>query len=373
MNRRNLLSRILAIGGGTASALIAASGKGVAASHAAMDHSKMDHSKMNKTGAMKGHAAHSHGSMMTMGDVGTDINEFDPSLLITDWDAGEVTQTADGRTLRTWYIDAVDREIEIAPGVTFPAWTFNGRVPGPTLRATEGDKLRIVFTNSGSHHHSLHFHGIHAAGMDGSADGNGLIAPGEKFVYEFDAYPFGCHLYHCHALPLKRHMHKGMYGGFIVDPNPDLHDEHKEVAKSRLLGSPENEQWQEFIMVMNGFDTNFDEENEIYALNTVANHYSNHPIKVDKSRPIRCYVINVTEFDPINSFHLHANFFNYFDHGTTLTPTLNTVDTIMQCQAQRGIIEMSFADHPPGKYMFHAHQAEFAELGWMALFDVVEG
>lgn len=126
-------------------------------------------------------------------------------------------------------------------------------------------------------------------------------------------------------------------------------------------------------MVMNAFDTNFDGANEFYAVNTVANHYKNHPIRVDKSRPIRIYLVNVTEFDPINSFHLHANFYNYFDHGTTLTPTLQTVDTIMQCQGQRGILEMSFTDHDPGKYMFHAHQAEFAELGWMALFDVVDG
>ncbi len=50
-----------------------------------------------------------------------------------------------------------------------------------------------------------------------------MINPGEEFTYEFDARPFGCHLYHCHALPLKRHIHKGMYGAFIVDPDPDRH------------------------------------------------------------------------------------------------------------------------------------------------------
>ncbi len=68
----------------------------------------------------------------------------------------------------------------------------------------------------------MHFHGIHSARMDG-IPGAGLIDPGEEFVYEFDAKPFGCHLYHCHALPLKRHMHKGMYGAFIIDPDPALH------------------------------------------------------------------------------------------------------------------------------------------------------
>ncbi len=134
-------------------------------------------------------------------------------------ETGRTEQLPDGRTLRTFEVEAVDREIEIAPGIVFPAWTFNGRVPGPALRAKEGEKLRIIFRNFGSHPHSMHFHGIHSARMDG-VPGAGLIGPGEEFVYEFDAKPFGCHLYHCHALPLKRHMHKGMYGLFVIDPDP---------------------------------------------------------------------------------------------------------------------------------------------------------
>ena len=47
-----------------------------------------------------------------------------------------------------------------------------------------------------------------------------------------------------------------------------------------------------------------------------------------------------------------------------------TVDLIMQCQAQRGILEFSFAEHEDGMYMFHAHQSEFTELGWVGMFDV---
>ena len=84
--------------------------------------------------------------------------------------------------------------------------------------------------------------------------------------------------------------------------------------------------------------------------------YAKAPIRIEKSRPVRIYLVNVTEFDPINSFHLHANFFDYYDTGTQLTPTLKTVDLIMQCQAQRGILEFTYAEHEPGPYMFHAHQ-----------------
>lgn len=313
-----------------------------------------------------------HGDMMTVGTVDHGANGFDPATMLTEWETGTLSTMEDGRTLRTFAIEAIDKEIEIAPGVMFPAWTYNGRVPGPALRAKEGERLRIVFSNFGSHPHSMHFHGIHSARMDG-VPGAGLINPGEEFVYEFDAKPFGCHLYHCHALPLKRHMHKGMYGTFIIDPDPALHPEFADVAASRLLGTPENALWQEMVMVMNAFDTNFDNENEFYAVNTIAHAYARAPIRIVKSRPVRIYLVNVTEFDPINSFHLHANFFDYFDTGTNLAPTLRTVDLIMQCQAQRGILEFSFRDHEAGSYMFHPHQSEFTELGWMGMFDVVEG
>ncbi len=120
----------------------------------------------------------------------------------------------------------------------------------------------------------------------------------------------------------------------------------------------------------NGFDTNFDKENEVYALNSVGFEYQRRMIPIKVGEKVRVYLINLTEFDPINSFHLHAEFFDYYDHGTTLEPTHRRIDTIMQCQAQRGFLEFSF--RWPGKYMFHAHQSEFAEPGWMARFNVVE-
>ena len=53
------------------------------------------------------------------------------------------------------------------PGVSYEAWTYNGRVPGPTLRAHEGELLRVRFVNASEHPHTMHFHGIHTALMDG--------------------------------------------------------------------------------------------------------------------------------------------------------------------------------------------------------------
>ena len=72
---------------------------------------------------------------------------------------------------------------------------------------------------------------------------------------------------------------------------------------------------------------NYD-ENEIYAVNTVAHEFMKRPIKINKDIPLRIYLINVTEFDPINSFHIHGNFFDYYDHGT-VSYTHLTLPTIL--------------------------------------------
>jgi FtsP/CotA-like multicopper oxidase with cupredoxin domain len=354
LDLRALVSRRATVGGLVAGAL------GVGAARAA---------------GAEGHGVHAaayghFGDNRMVGVVDHGRNGFDPSAVLTDFDHGEVSVGPDGRAVREWVVTAVDREIEVAPGIVFPAWTYNGRVPGPSFRCVEGERLRFVFQNGGSHPHSMHFHGIHSWRMDG-VPGAGVIAPGEEHVYEFDARPFGCHLYHCHALPLKRHIHKGMYGVFVIDPDPERHPDERAAAAARRHGTPEHARWQELVMVMNGFDTNFDDENEVYAVNSIPFAYVNAPVRVERGRPVRVYLVNITEFDPINSFHLHGNFFDFYDHGTTLAPTLRNIDTVMLCQGQRGILEFGYAEHEPGIYMFHAHQSEFAELGWMSHFEVV--
>jgi FtsP/CotA-like multicopper oxidase with cupredoxin domain len=277
-------------------------------------------------------------------------NGFDPQELLRDFDWGRTRRTASGRVVREWTLYAADKEIEIAPGIAFQAWTYNGRVPGPTLRCREGERLRITFVNASEHPHTIHFHGIHPAEMDGVPGiGAGQIDPGQQTVYEFDALPAGLHLYHCHVRPLAEHIAKGLYGAFIVDPRGGREDAD------------------EMVMVMNGFDTNFDRANELYAANTIPFAYMHEPIAARRGELVRVYLVNVLEYDLINSFHLHGNLFDYFPTGTSRTPSELT-DTVMLCQGQRGILEWRFAH--PGKFMFHAHQSEFTELGWQGFFEV---
>lgn len=273
---------------------------------------------------------------------------IDPTAFLTDFDYGTVSRRGNGQTVREYRIMATERNIEVMPGLYYPAWTYNGRVPGPTLRATEGDLVRVHFENGSSHEHTMHFHGFHASNMDGVFE---QVPPGGTYVYEFEADPFGLHLYHCHTMPLKRHIAKGLYGTFIVDPK-------RGRAPAR-----------ELVMVMNGFDVNFDGENEVYAVNTVPFAYQAQPIELRRGELNRIYLVNALEFDLLNSLHVHATFFNVFRTGTSLTPHELT-DTITMGQGERHILE--FAYRHSGKFMFHAHQSEFAELGWMGLFDVKE-
>jgi manganese oxidase len=249
--------------------------------------------------------------------------------------------------VREYTLAASDHDVEIAPGITFPAWTYNGTVPGPVIRATEDDLLRVHLVNAGSHPHTIHFHGIHPSNMDGVFE---IVERGEIFTYEFPARPYGMHLYHCHSTPLKKHIHKGLYGAFIIDP-----------PKPRKPA-------QELVMVMNGYDTDADGGNNLYTVNGRSFYYARYPIRVRRSQTVRIYLANLTEFDLINSFHLHGDFFRYYPTGSS--DAFEYTDTVMLCQGQRGIIEIDFAN--TGRFMFHAHQSEFTELGWMGFFEVVD-
>ncbi len=276
--------------------------------------------------------------------------EFDPMDYLRNFDYGKISTLPDGTTLREYTIVAEDDKVmEISPGVFYNVWTYNGSVPGPTIRATEGDTVRINFTNNGSKEHTIHFHGIHPSEMDGVFEPVG--GNGGKFTYEFEAGPVGVHPYHCHIMPLEEHIVHGLYGVFIVDP--------KEGRASA----------DEMVMVLNGFDTDFDTENNFYAANTIPFYYQHHPIQINTDELIRIYVVNMVEFDPINNFHLHANLYEYYPTGTDTIPSFYT-DMITLSQTERGIMEFSY--QYPGNYLFHAHKVEFSEKGWVGIFQAHE-
>lgn len=271
----------------------------------------------------------------------------DPMKYLREFNYGKVSKLPDGTTLREFTLVASDDKVkEISPGVFYNVWMFNGTVPGPTIRATEGDVVRINFINNGSKSHTIHTHGIHEAEMDGVFE---TVGAGGRFTYEFTAEPFGVFPYHCHMQPLEEHITHGLYGVYIVDP--------------KTPRPPADE----MVMVMNGYDTDFDTENNFYTVNGIPYYYMHHPIQIENGQLVRVYLVNMLEFDPINNFHLHANLYQLYRSGTSLVPHEYT-DMVTMSQGERGILEFKYKF--PGQYMFHAHKTEFAEKGWMGLFLV---
>ncbi len=254
----------------------------------------------------------------------------------------------DGRrgVLREFEFPVTQRQIEVGDGVIVDAWTYAERVPGPVIRATEGDTVRIRMANRTSHAHNVHLHGRHDPAMDGWEP----IPAGEEFTYEVVAEPYGLHPYHCHTAPLDEHVSRGLYGAMIVDP-PE--------------GRPEAH---EFVLVLGGWDTDGDGRNELVCWNGIAGQYHRFPIKVPVGELVRVYLVNMLEYEPLGSFHLHAQTFDVFRSGTSLEPHEHT-DTIALSQGERAIVEFTLPE--PGRYMFHPHQHHLADRGAMGWFAAI--
>src|SRR5690348_10546321 len=144
-------------------------------------------------------------------------NPSNPMEYLTYFNCGRVSVDGSGNTLREFTL-IVKENVTIPvsdQGHTFNAWTFNGTVPGPTMRMTEGDHIRITVINSNSsqHSHTIHMHSIHPGVMDGVME---VIPPGHSYTYDFIAQPYGLYPYHCHVSPVEDHINRGLYGMIII-------------------------------------------------------------------------------------------------------------------------------------------------------------
>lgn len=134
---------------------------------------------------------------------------------------------------------------EIVPGVKIHTLAFNNQLPGPEIRVKRGDKVRVFFENRTELNHTIHWHGLYVPWrMDGVPYVTQMpVMPGQEFVYEFVAEPYGTHFYHCHWGTLL-HLQSGMYGSFIIE------DEDDPIKKKFPYE-------REYTLVYSAHDTNF--------------------------------------------------------------------------------------------------------------------
>ena len=145
-----------------------------------------------------------------------------PNLVLTDATAPLTPTVEGGVKVFRLTIDEINQKIdEMRPPV--PAFGYNKQWPGPTIRVTEGDRVRAVFTNNLKETTSVHFHGVEFE--DFTQDGVAFVtqkpfAPGETFTYEFTANRPGSLMYHSHHNATDQ-VGRGLLGAFLVEPKVD--------------------------------------------------------------------------------------------------------------------------------------------------------
>jgi nitrite reductase (NO-forming) len=207
---------------------------------------------------------------------------------------------------------------QIAPGVKFTAWTFDGGAPGPIIHVRQGQTVKITLTNGGAIPHSIDFHAARIAPNNAFTD----VMPGKSFSFSFKAGDPGVFMYHCGTPPVLAHIGNGMYGAIVVDPATPLRHADKEyvlVAGEWYLDGP-------------GFPKaaylDMDKARAMMpdwvTSNGYANQYKDHPLTAEPGDLVRFYVV---------------------DAGPSLTTAFHVVGTIFDrayvngdmTQFQRGV------------------------------------
>jgi nitrite reductase (NO-forming) len=241
---------------------------------------------------------------------------------------------------------AQDTTVEIAAGVRVDAWTYNGTIPGPTLTATEGDRVIIHFINKTPMPHTVHLHGDHPSAEDGVFE---IVPPNGSYTYNFIATPAGALMYHCHVSPVMQHVRMGLYGAFIVYPK-------KPLPPAR-----------EYVLVSGEYDTQnqLNPLPEYYMFNGYAEQYMSHPLIARTNETVRIYLVNLG-LSPAYGMHIHGTLFKAYPSGIWENPPFK-VQSWELASGNAAILEAKWPW--PGKFTFHYHGIP-EERGAMGYFNV---
>ena len=249
--------------------------------------------------------------------------------------------------------------ITIAKGVRYYAWTFDGRVPGPFLRVTQGDTIDFTLVNKGPQPHSMDFHAAEIAPSRYYVNVN----PGDSLHYRFTARVPGVFMYHCGTAPVAMHIANGMYGAIIVDP-PTPRPAAKEfvLVQSEFYLTPDDGKggvrsidWQKLL----------GQAPDNVVFNGRVAQYAEHPIAVKPGELLRVYVVNAGP-NRISSFHVVGGIFERVFEDASLTNPLRGVQTVNVPVGGGAIFEIRLRE--PGDYPFVTHAFADATKGAVGVF-----
>ena len=238
---------------------------------------------------------------------------------------------------------------ELLPGVTTQAITFNGTVPGPTIRVTEGDTVEIDVTNKLDESTSVHWHGLHVPNDQDGVAGitQDPIAPGETYSYRFTAPHAGTFMYHAHGEQSREQMDRGLYAPFIIDPQgPDPVAADREVILA--IGN-----W----MVgdgMAGMDA-MSMEYDYFTINGKS-FPATESIDVTEGELVRLRFINPSQ--TIHPMHLHGTDMAVIAKDGEALPEPQRINTLDIAQGET--YDVVFRADNPGTWLLHCHDLHHA-------------
>jgi len=258
-------------------------------------------------------------------------------------------------TLRAVRIEIRHTRIVVSPGVTYEAWTFDGRVPGPFIRLTQGDTVDFTLVNRAPIPHSMDFHAAEIAPSRVYVN----VIPGDSLRYRFVARVPGAFLYHCGTAPVAMHIANGMYGAIIVDPRqprPPAREfvlVQSEFYTQRAPGTDSSVHaldWQKLLGLAPDYVT----------FNGRGAQYATAPLHVKPGEPLRLYVVNAGP-NRISAFHVVGAIFDRAYLDGSPSATLNGVQTVDVPVGGGAIFELRLAE--PGDYPFVTHAFADATKG----------
>ncbi|HEX6643235.1 MAG TPA: multicopper oxidase domain-containing protein [Gemmatimonadales bacterium] len=274
-----------------------------------------------------------------------------------------VLEPVERRRLHRLRLEMTHTTVQIAPGKTYSAWTFGDQVPGPVLRATQGDTIEFTLVNRAPIPHSLDFHAAEIAPDKYYRN----LMPGDSIQYRFVARVPGAFMYHCGTAPVALHIANGMYGAFIVDPAGGRPAAKEFVlVQSEFYLTPQPSSAGHFSIDWNrmlGLAPDF------VVFNGRASQYSLHPIEVLPDELLRLHVVNAGP-NRISSFHVVGGIFSQvFMDGSTTTP-LRGIQTVNVPVGGGAIFELRLRE--PGDYPFVTHAFADATKGAVGVLRALD-
>jgi nitrite reductase (NO-forming) len=255
-----------------------------------------------------------------------------------------------------------DMTVEIAPGVKYATWAFDGHgAPGPILHVREGQTVEMTLTNGGAIPHSIDFHAARIAPNVAFAD----VAPGDSFTFRFVANDPGVFMYHCGTKPVLAHIANGMYGALVVDPAtplPKADHEYVLVASEWYLNgdgiaAPASLDMQKARAMMPDWTT----------FNGYANQYVTHPLTAKPGETTRFYVVAAGPTLDTN-FHVVGTVFERAWPNADMTRFQQGVQTVAVPAGGGAVFDVKIDDE--GLYPFVSHAFAHVDLGQVGLLKV---